>query len=122
MSSYLDYPFAIDARGRAAVTDPDEHLRDLIEQVLFTNPGERVNRPDFGCGLGSLLFLPNSDALATATQTLTKAALQQWLEDEIRVDSVEIDAQGEVLTVTVAFTRQDTGAAAAATFVRGGTA
>ena len=81
MSAFLDYPLRVDARGRSASTSEDDHLRDLIEQVLFTSPGERVNRPDFGCGLKTLVFMPNSDALAAATQVLTKAALQKWLED-----------------------------------------
>jgi phage baseplate assembly protein W len=106
---YLDYPFAIDGRGRAATTGEDEHIRDLIEQVLFTSPGERVNRPDFGCGLRALLFMPNSDALAVATQVLTKGALQRWLEEEIRVDQVEVRAEDERLVVTVAWTKRTTG-------------
>ncbi|WP_250281626.1 GPW/gp25 family protein, partial [Frankia sp. CiP1_Cm_nod2] len=66
----LDHPFHVDATGRVAGTDSDDHVRDMIFQVLFTNPGERVNRPDFGCGLLGLVFLPNSDALATATEFL----------------------------------------------------
>ena len=66
---YLDFPFAIDGRGRTAMTGEDDHLRDLISEVLFTSPGERVNRPDFGCGLKNLVFLPNSQPLAAATQT-----------------------------------------------------
>jgi phage baseplate assembly protein W len=106
---YLDYPFVVDGRGRAATTSEDDHVRDLIEQVLFTDPGERVNRPDFGCGLRSLLFMPNSDALAVATQMLTKGALQRWLEDEIQVDAVEVRAEDERLVVTVAWTKRTTG-------------
>ena len=65
---YLDFPFRIDKRGRTTVTGENDHIRDMIEQVLFTNPGERVNRPDFGCGLKRLLFMPNSQPLAAATQ------------------------------------------------------
>ncbi len=76
-SEYLDYPYSIDGRGRTAVTAGDDHIRDMIEQVLFTNPGERVNRPDFGCGLKRLLFMPSSLPLAAATQMLVKCALQK---------------------------------------------
>src|SRR5690606_41985143 len=80
---FLDFPFGLDASGRTAQTDADEHVRDLIYQVLFTNPGERVNRPDFGCGLKQLVFAPNSDALAASTQQLVQGALLRWLEDLI---------------------------------------
>ena len=67
----------------------DDHIRDLIEQVLFTAPGERVNRPNFGSGLLQLVFAPNSDELAAATQFLVQGALQQWLGDLIQVEGVE---------------------------------
>ena len=69
---YLDFPYRIDGRGRTATTAEEDHIRDMIYQVLFTNPGERVNRPDFGCGIKSLVFMPNSDVLAAAVQTLVK--------------------------------------------------
>lgn len=100
---YLDFPFRVDGRGRVATTDADDHIRDMIHQVLFTNPGERVNRPDFGCGLKALVFMPNSDVLAATTQTLVKSALQRWLELEIQVEQVEVRAEEERLTVTVAY-------------------
>jgi phage baseplate assembly protein W len=106
VSEFLDYPYAIDARGRSATTAADDHVRDLILQVLFTNPGERVNRPEFGCGLKSLVFMPNSTALAAATQALVKGALQKWLEREIHVENVEIEAKDERLEVVVAYRRR----------------
>src|SRR5215472_12492906 len=99
----IDYPFAIDGQGRTATTDVNGHIRDMIEQVLFTNPGERVNRPDFGCGLKRLLFLPNSQPLAAATQMLVKSALQKWLENEIQVEQVEVEAQDSQVIVTVTY-------------------
>ena len=91
----VDFPYRIDGRGRTATTSEDDHLRDLIEQVLFTAPGERVNRPTFGSGLLRLVFAPNGDALAAATQMTVQGNLQQWLgivrytvrrTQEIRVD------------------------------------
>ncbi len=106
---YLNYPLFIDGRGRTATTDRDQHIRQMIEQVLFTNPGERVNRPDFGCGLRRLVFMPNSQPLAAATQMLVKSALQQWLQNEIQVERVEVTAADNELTVTVAYTRRDSG-------------
>ena len=104
---YLDYPFRIDATGRMATTGADDHIRDLIHQVLFTTPGERVNRPDFGCGLLQMAFMPNGDVLAGATQFLVQGALQRWLADVVDVDDVTVTAEDERLTVTVVYTRLD---------------
>jgi uncharacterized protein len=99
----IDYPFHPDSRGRTAQTTDDEHIRDLIEQVLFTAPGERVNRPDFGSGLMQLVFAPNSDELATATQFMVQGSLQQWLADLIQVEAVQVESEDATLTVTVQY-------------------
>ncbi len=99
----VDHPFHFDHRGRTAETDADDHLRDLIEAVLFTAPGERVNRPTFGCGLRQLVFAPNSDELAAATQLLVQGALQQWLGDLIEVEEVAVEATDATLRVTVQY-------------------
>ncbi|UCF91865.1 MAG: GPW/gp25 family protein [Desulfobacterales bacterium] len=114
---YFDYPFHLDGRGRSAATDDNDHVRDLIFQVLFTSPGERVNRPDFGCGLKQLIFIPNSDALATATQALVHGALQRWLERVIKVESVAVEAVDSQLKVTVVFTRRTTGERSTEAFI-----
>lgn len=106
---YLDDPFHLDTRGRSAETGADDHVRDLIFQVLFTNPGERVNRPDFGCGLKQLVFMPNSDALVTATQQLVQGSLQRWLGEVISVERVDVQAVDSRLEVTVVYMRRDTG-------------
>lgn len=106
---YLDYPFHLDGTGRSATTGADDHVRDLIYQVLFTAPGERVNRPDFGCGLLQQVFAPASEALATATQFLVQGALQRWLEDVVRVEKVTVECAGERLVVDVVYERLDTG-------------
>ena len=105
----LDHPFHFDGTGRTATTDTDDHVRDMIFQVLFTNPGERVNRPDFGCGLGQLVFMPNSGALATASQFLVQGSLQRWLSDVIQVERVQVTAEDERLIVDVAYVRLDSG-------------
>jgi phage baseplate assembly protein W len=81
----------------------------MIRQVLFTSPGERVNRPDFGCGLLQLVFTPNSEALATATQFMVQGALQRWLADVIQVESVEVRCDEERLEVEVSYIRRDNG-------------
>lgn len=106
---HIDHPFSIDGRGRTATTEADDYVRDLIFQVLFTNPGERVNRPDFGCGLLQMVFMPNSDALATATQFLVQGALQRWLSDVIQVEGVLISNEDASLVVEVVYLRRDTG-------------
>jgi phage baseplate assembly protein W len=106
---YLGFPFSIDGSGRTATDDENSHIRDMILQVLFTNPGERVNRPDFGCGLKRLLFMPNSQPLAAATQMLVKSALQKWLENEIQVEQVQVDSQDSQLTVSVTYTNRTDG-------------
>jgi phage baseplate assembly protein W len=99
----VDYPFHFDERGGTASVDEEEHIRDLIEQVLFTNPGERVNRPTFGSGLLQLVFAPNSDTLAAATQMSVQGALQQWLGDLIAVEGVEVQSTDSTLEVKVQY-------------------
>jgi uncharacterized protein len=102
----LDVPFHLGAAGRTAATGEDDHIRDLIFSVLFTNPGERVNRPDFGCGLKTLVFAPASQAVAAATQMLVKGSLQRWLEVEIEVADVEVEAVENEISVLVAYRRR----------------
>jgi phage baseplate assembly protein W len=109
MALFLDFPFHVDGRGRSAETAEDDHIRDMIFQVLFTNPGERVNRPDFGCGIKQLVFMPNSDALATATQFLVQGSLQRWLEGVIQVESVDVEAVESELRVTVVYSKRSGG-------------
>ena len=108
--THLDVPFTIDGAGRIATTPDDDHVRDMILEVLFTSPGERVNRPDFGCGLKSLVFAPASDAIAAATQLLVKASLQKWLETEIEVEDVQVEVVDSSIVATVAYTRRASGA------------
>jgi uncharacterized protein len=109
MAWSLDFPFHVDGRGRAAETAEDDHIRDMIFQVLFTNPGERVNRPDFGCGLKQLVFAPNSDALAAATQFLVQGSLQRWLDPVIEIEAVEVEAVESELRVSIAYTKRSGG-------------
>lgn len=115
---HFDYPYHLDGRGRTAGTGEDEHVRDLIEQLLFTSPGERVNRPDFGSGLLQLVFAPNSDELAAALQFTVQGALQQWLGDRIEVDAVEVVAADSTLEVTVRYRLRRDGQPRTAELVR----
>lgn len=100
----IDYPFAFDVRGRTAETVSfEEHVRDLIEQVLFTSPGERVNRPDFGSGLLQLVFAPNSEALAATLQLTVQSSLQEWLGDLIVVEGVQVRSAESSIEVSVRY-------------------
>ena len=99
----IDYPWRIDREGRTARAGADAHIRDMIEQVLFTAPGERVNRPSFGSGLMQLVFAPSSDELATAAQFLVQGALQQWLGDLIQVEAVQVEADDAALRVGIQY-------------------
>lgn len=99
----IDFPYRIGVQGRTAATSEEEHVRDLIEQVLFTAPGERVNRPTFGSGLLQMVFAPNGDVVATALQLTVQGALQQWLGDLIQVESVTAASEDSTLRVTVEY-------------------
>src|SRR6266853_43191 len=99
----LAYPYCFDARGQTADSADALHIRDLIEQVLFASPGERVMRPDFGSGVAQLVFAPNSVELASATQMLIQGALQQWLGELITVMGVSVEADDAILSVTVRY-------------------
>jgi hypothetical protein len=116
MTPHLDFPLHVDGRGRLAVTDADDHVRDMIHQVLFTSPGERVNRPDFGCGLLQLVFMPNSEPLAIATQFTVQSALQRWLGDVIKIERVDVAAEEAQLRVDVVYRRLLDGVQRTATF------
>ena len=114
----VDFPYRIDGRGRTADTTDEDHIRDMVEEVLFTSPGERVNRPTFGCGLLQLVFAPNSDELAATTQYLVQGALQQWLGDLIQVNTVTVSNEDSTLRVTVSYTVRSTQQSQTAEFQR----
>ena len=114
----VDYPFHFDGRGRTATTDERSHIRDLIEKVLFTAPGERVNRPTFGSGLMQLIFAPNGDALAAAAKASVQGALQQWLGERIIVEGIEVTAEDSTLQIAVRYVIRQTQEREVATFDR----
>lgn len=114
----IDFPWHFDGLGRTATTGDDDHVRDMIEQLLFTNPGERVNRPDYGSGLAQLVFAPNSPELAAALQFALQAALQRWLGDVIEVQEVAVQNEDAILRITVRYTVRATGEQRAETFER----
>jgi phage baseplate assembly protein W len=114
----VDFPYHVDGRRRTAGASADDHLRDLIEQVLFTAPGERVMRPDFGSGLLGLVFEPGGPELVATTQHLVQGSLQQELGHLIAVESVQVSQDEGVLTVEVRYVALQTQQRATASFER----
>lgn len=101
------FPFQVSPQGTLlSVTGADETLRAKIIQILFTAPGERVNQPDFGCGLFNLIFEPNDTILASALEFTIGQALTRWLRDEMAVNAVNVSSQEETVTVELAYTRK----------------
>ena len=116
----IDFPLHFDNLGRTATTDYNDHIRDMIEQLLFTNPGERVNRPDFGSGLLQLVFTPNSPELAATLQFTMQAALQQWLGDLIDVQALDVTSEDSRLQVFLQYVVKRSGEQRTETFERSG--
>jgi phage baseplate assembly protein W len=115
----VSLPYRVDGRGRTAESESDDaHIRDLIETLLFTVPGERVNRPDFGCGLLQFVFAPNSAELAATLQALVQGSLQQWLGSLIRIQEVLADSDDATLTVEVRYVVLATQTSRSASFTR----
>jgi phage baseplate assembly protein W len=116
----IDYPFHFDGRGRTALTGYDDHIRDMIEQFLFTSPGERVNRPDFGSGLLQMVFEPTSPDVAAVMEQTIMAGLQRWLGDLIQVQALDVTSEEATLRVELEYVVRRTGASHTETFERGG--
>lgn len=100
---HVGHPLRVTGRGRTALVDDEAYVRGLVEAVLFTRPGERVNRPDFGSGIDQLVFAPADGELATATKALVQGALQRYLGELLRVEDVAVEAVESTLRVTVVY-------------------
>lgn len=114
----IDYPFHFDSKGRTAITSKEDHIRDMIEEFIFTSPGERVNRPDFGSGIMQMVFAPNSPELATALQYTIQAGLQQYLGDLIEIQELQVSSDDSVLNVILRYAVRQTGEQRTDTFTR----
>jgi uncharacterized protein len=104
---FLKYPYGVGGSGIPNTTTADDHLRDLILQVLFTNPGERVNLPDFGVGVQRLVFEPSDQTLRSSTQFLISTNLQHWLGDRINVEQVNVTGvtgDESIVTIEIVYT------------------
>ena len=116
----LNFPYQFDGRGRTQEAALQDYVNQLVEQVLFTSPGERVNLPDFGSGLLQLPFAPNSQEMAAATQFAVQGALQKWLGSYVKVQSVTATAEDATITVTVSYVALSTDVPQVQTFTYGG--
>jgi uncharacterized protein len=115
----VDFPYHFDGRERTSETSEEDHIRDLIEQVLFTNPGERVNRPDFGAGIHQLLFAPVSTEQVATTEFMIRGALQRYLGQRIEVQDIAAEGVDSTINITIAYRILRTGALSAASFKLG---
>ena len=114
----IAFPYRFDSRGRTADPGADDHVRDMIELLIFTSNGERVNRPDFGSGLLQLVFTPNSPELAATVELTLQAALQRWLGDVIEVRNLDVHSEDSTVTVDITYLIRRTGQEQSATFSR----
>jgi Bacteriophage baseplate protein W len=115
----VDFPFHFEG-GRTASTSYEDHVRDLIEQLLLTSPGERVNRPDFGSGLLQLVFAPGGPEVAAALQFAIEAAVNRWLGDLIELRGLDVEGEDSALRITVQYALRATGEVRTETFAPGG--
>ncbi|MFA0811114.1 GPW/gp25 family protein [Microbulbifer epialgicus] len=116
----VDFPYHFDGRDRTAETSEENHIRNLIEQILFTNPGERVNRPDFGAGIYQLLFAPASPEQAATTEFMIRGALQQYLGQRISVQEITAEAVDSAIHINIAYQILRNGVLSSASFQVGG--
>lgn len=105
----IAFPFQFDLKKRTALVPDEQHVRDMLEQVLFTSPGERVNRPDFGSGLQQMVFAPNSPEIAAALEYTLRAAVQRWLGDVLEVQSLTVTSEDASLTISIKYLLLKTG-------------
>jgi len=109
-AEHLQYFYNFDNRGRTDTTpELSEFVKDLVELTLLTNPGERVNRPDFGSGLPSYVFEPNSETLATSVEFLIKSNLQRWLQHLVLIEALSVRGQDSSLIVDLTYSVLATG-------------
>jgi len=109
----IGFPFHFEY-GRVATADNDDYVRQLIAQVLFTMPGQRVNRPQFGCGAAMLVFEPDSSQLAAATQHMLAAQIERYLGDVLQVQGITVSNDGDTVAILVSYVNRLNGIATTA--------
>lgn len=109
------FPYHLDPAGRTASVTGDDYVRQLLEQLLLTSPGERVNRPDFGCGLLGVVFEPAA-ALPDGLTATISASVMQWLADVLDLDAVDVALAETTLSVDIGYTVRRSGRRDSASF------
>ncbi len=100
------FPFSVNKAGSINASGGDDAIRGQIIQVLFTTPGERVNLPEFGCGLFNLVFEGNNTVLAAAMEFTIGQALARWMNEEIMVEGIEVESRDETISIEIAYTQK----------------
>jgi phage baseplate assembly protein W len=90
------FPFRIDGSGQAGQAGYEAHVEQMVKQVLLTSPGERIDLPEFGCGLRRLVFAPHDENLNATTQMIVRQSLTKWLGTVIDVQRVRVLEPGEL--------------------------
>lgn len=103
--TYLNFPFRLTPEGGVAAADEDRHVRQRLEQILFTSPGERVMLPEFGAGVRDLVFAGNDAVLAAAAEFTVARALQTHMGDQVRINAVDVAADGPKLVIAITYTK-----------------
>jgi phage baseplate assembly protein W len=103
MSLRVAFPYALAPTGQTARASEPEYLGQLLAQILFVEPGERVNRPDFGCPLRGLTFATGRSEVTTAVEALVQGALRQWVADAVQIQGVDVDVRGSLVHVTISY-------------------
>lgn len=104
-ADYMTFPLKIGSEG-AAISSRRAHVREQIEQVLFTVPGERWFRPEFGVGVLALVFEPNNQPLREITKKRLTASLNEALSGEVKPSSLIVDVENvdDKLLLTIGYT------------------
>jgi phage baseplate assembly protein W len=120
MARSLFFPFKISDLGVPMTAPRSQAIRHQLEQLLFTLPGERVNRPTFGCGVQRLVFGGCSPESAAAAEYVIRLNVQEFLADVVQVDAVKVSASpaDAALFVDILYTLLETGEERAETFRR----
>src|SRR3954466_6292826 len=116
MGLNVAFPFRLDSRGHTEVTDDERHVNGMLEMLLLTTAGERVNRPDFGGGLRQLLFGPASPELAATVQHTLRAEILQWLDDVIDLRELDVWAEEGRMVLNLSYVLRHDGTQRTAEF------
>ncbi|THD35872.1 MAG: hypothetical protein E7773_07945 [Sphingomonas sp.] len=103
MNRQIAFPYRLAPSGQTETSDLDDYIRDLLAQIVFTDPGERVNRPDFGCSLRRLVFTDGRSETTAAVEALIHSALRQWVGEVVQIQQVDVTTADSLVAVTIGY-------------------